>query len=171
MDTQTPHTKADLLDRVRRAHAALEQIISGLSDAQLANLTTDGGWSIKDHLAHIVDWEQILLRAHIGGETYNRAADMPDNVLVNTVDELNDWLTRRSRSRAAAEVRGAFAQSYQQVLAALEALSEADLFAQMSRVREGHPLLRAIADNTWEHYDEHATTLQQIVADIQPESR
>ena len=51
-----PRTAAELIDRVQIEWAALEYTVAGLS---LQQLITPGpqGWSVKDHLVHIAEWE------------------------------------------------------------------------------------------------------------------
>src|SRR6266849_1792681 len=54
-----PRTVAEVVDRVQIDWAALEYAVSSLTSAQL---TTPGpeGWSVKDHLMHIGDWEKAV---------------------------------------------------------------------------------------------------------------
>lgn len=165
MQHEMPQTKSEVLDRIRTAHAALEQMIGQMSDEQLTTPTADVGWSIKDHLAHITAWEQVLLRAHIGGSSYAEALAQDEPLPENTtVDDVNDWLYQQNKNIALASVRDAFAQSYQQVLAAIGQMSEAELLTGYSNVRTEAAMIEVIADNTWQHYDEHATTIQQLTA-------
>jgi len=44
--TATPASKAELIEWVRREHAALEETIDRLTEAQMT-APVDGGWSIR----------------------------------------------------------------------------------------------------------------------------
>jgi hypothetical protein len=166
MTTQTPQTKTEVLDLIRSSHDALEQAIARMSDGQISAPTADGGWSVKDLMAHITAWERILLRSHIEGRPYAQAV-ANDGPLpqFTTVDEINDWLYQQSKATPLADVRENFQSTYQQVLTAIQQMTEADLLAGQSRVRPHVSMLEAIAGNTWEHYDEHAATIRRLAAE------
>src|SRR5439155_13508367 len=51
-----PRTAAELIDRVQIEWAALEYTVAGLSLQQLIRPGPQG-WSVKDHLVHIAEWE------------------------------------------------------------------------------------------------------------------
>ncbi|MDL1896466.1 ClbS/DfsB family four-helix bundle protein, partial [Anaerolineae bacterium CFX7] len=56
-----PTTKQELLHRIRARHADMEELLSSLEPAQMRAPELDGGWSVKDSLAHIAAWEKVLL--------------------------------------------------------------------------------------------------------------
>jgi hypothetical protein len=73
------------------------------------------------------------------------------------VDEDNARLIEPYRTQSLQEVLVAIRTAYQQVVAAVEALSETDLFEPCRFPwREGYALWEGIANNTFAHYDEHA---------------
>ncbi len=155
-----PQNKAELMERIRRERAALEQVISSLSDDQM---TTPGPerWSVKDHLAHIVTWEQILLLTHMQGRPFAEAAKMDEATAAATADMtaeggINDFFYERDKDRPLGDVLHDFQQSHQEVLAALETMEYAEL------VKLHHPdnpdagrLLDYVIGDTYEHYAEH----------------
>jgi hypothetical protein len=46
--------------------AKLEASLAGLNEQQLTLICDEHGWSIKDHLAHIAHWEEVLLMMFLG---------------------------------------------------------------------------------------------------------
>jgi len=160
-ETELPPTakdKAELLERIRREHAALEQTLGRLSEAQMT-APLEGGWSVKDHLAHITAWEHILLVSHIGGRPFHEAAQMDiASAEAASTDDVNDHLHRRDQDRSLAEVLGAFRRSYRRVLEAIERMDETDLFN--NRSTDSGPLIDYVAGNTYEHYMEHLATIR-----------
>src|SRR6266567_7089625 len=56
-DSEEPRTLAELVDRVQIEWAALEYAVASLSSDQLVAPGPEG-WSVKDHLMHIGDWEK-----------------------------------------------------------------------------------------------------------------
>jgi hypothetical protein len=47
-----------LLQHYRESRSALLQAIAGLSEQQMTERTLDG-WSVKDHLSHLVLWDEL----------------------------------------------------------------------------------------------------------------
>ena len=166
MTTQTPQTKAEVLELIRNAHDELEQAIGPMTDEQISAPTGDSVWSIKDHLAHITAWERVLLRSHIEGQPYAQAVEGNEPLpQFNTVDEINDWFYQQSKDKSLADVRANFQNMYQDVIATIEQVSETELLEGKSKVRPEDSLLEVIAANTWEHYEEHTATIRRLVAE------
>ncbi len=153
-----PQTVADLLDLIARERGALEQAVASMSDDSLAYMP--GGWSAKDHLAHVAAWERRL-----GGELRgDRAAERfgLDESAFNATDtdDFNALLYARYRDEPPVTVRAEFQDSGEALRAAIAALSDADL---QQPVRPDDPgvdtLLELIAWDTYRHYPEHVAAV------------
>src|SRR5262245_49013444 len=93
-----PTSTAQVLERIQTEWAALQSVVSGLSEAALTSVGPEG-WAVKDHVAHIAEWERgctgVLAhrpQAEAFGLDAQAYAEMRD------VDQLNDVLYRRHRS-------------------------------------------------------------------------
>jgi hypothetical protein len=158
---QTPASKADLLQQVQDAHDALEGTVALLNHEQTVQPVLEGGRSVKDVLAHITAWEQLML-TWLRGRARGETPDMPELGLdYDGLDELNERLYGENRDRSLQEVRVAFNDSYQQVLEELEATPEEVLFDPSgSGWQETQPLWVLVATNTSRHYQEHAEAIE-----------
>jgi uncharacterized protein (TIGR03083 family) len=159
-----PTGKAELLQWIRRERTALEQTLAQVSPAQMT-LPGPDGWSIKDHLAHLVAWQQILLESYLGGKSFAEAAGMDEATAAATAhmtaeSGLNDYFLARDRALPLYEVLARFQRSYAEVLDALEALDEAALFAPHGT--QGRPLIDAIAGDSYEHDQEHTQQIREL---------
>jgi len=97
----TPQSKAELVARITREWDALQAAIAGLSEEQLT-APGDGGWSIKDNLAHIAAWEQYMLAAVLQGQTAAQALGVAPETLQGLDDNgINDILYRAGAGRGA----------------------------------------------------------------------
>jgi hypothetical protein len=162
----TPRNKAELLALVQREYTALEQAIGQLSEAQLTE-PIDNSWSAKDILAHIAAWQQILLVFHIERKPFEQAAPgIAVSYQNSDVDTINEALYQRDRGRSLAAVLDTFRRSHQQTLAAIEGMSEADLFRSYTPPgrdpSSGGQLINWIAGDTYEHYLEHRETIFKV---------
>ncbi|NJN99771.1 MAG: ClbS/DfsB family four-helix bundle protein [Anaerolineales bacterium] len=171
-DETTPQTKAELLARIAEGRTALEQALGRLSEAQLTTPAASG-WAIKDHLAHLSAWEAGIaaLLQH-----QPRWAAMGLDEAAITQYEMDDWneiLYQQNRERSLAEVRHYFAESHRQLVAAVESLSEEDLFKPYAYFEVGEagkddtrPIIGRIIGNTYEHYEEHQEWIEAALRDI-----
>ena len=56
-----PTTKSQLLAEIEKEHIALEELIATLTPEQMTQQSVVGKWSVKDVLAHLMEWEQMFL--------------------------------------------------------------------------------------------------------------
>jgi hypothetical protein len=154
--------KSEMLENIRQEHARMEALLSSLDQAQLVAPILDNGWSIKDHIAHLVAWEKLMLgwvESSTRGQEPVRFTpefvDTPENG-EETMQRLNDRLYVQNRSRSPGDVLKDFRDTHTQVVEQLSLVSETDLFdPDRFPWRKGTPLIATIAGNTYEHYQEH----------------
>ena len=164
-----PRDMPGLIDRIERARSALKQTYAHLSDTQMIMPGADGGWSVKDHLAHLTTWEAgiaALLRRQ------PRSAAMGlDDAIVRQNDEagVNAIIDRRNKDRALPDVLADFEQAHRDLRAALDQLAFDDLLKTYSHYQpdepgagNGRPILAWIAGNTYEHYAEHENWIRAV---------
>ena len=89
---------------------------------------------------------------------------------LRSTDAINEVVYERNKGRSAPDVLADFRQAHQDVLAALGGLTEADLLRTYSHYQpdepgedSGAPIVRWIAGNTYEHYDEHQEWIEALV--------
>jgi hypothetical protein len=154
--SQEPRTAAEVIDRVQIDWAALEYLVSGLS---LDRLETPGpdGWSVKDHLAHMGEWERALVAVldhRPQHEGFALPADIPDDI-----DALNGILYQRSRDLSMSEVQANSRRAHAELLSALGKLTDADIHKPVTEFgaapTDTRRLLDKIAGDTYAHYAEH----------------
>lgn len=150
-----PLGKTALLERTRAARAALDALLATLDDRQMHEPAFDGGWSVKDLLAHIANWEELCISWIEGGER----GDTPDRPAAISDDEaaaINERVYREHRDRPLNDVRAASRASYERMIATIERLDEAAL-SDGSRFpwTGGRPVSLFIRWNADAHYAEH----------------
>ena len=154
--------KTTMLNTIQVEYAQFESLIAPLSEAQLCTAPFEGEWSIKDSMAHSAVWEQLCTRwlaEFLRGETPQPSERLDRGS--------NDRIYRENRDRSLAEVQELFQHAHQQFLQQVnllaQTLSEEDLNAShrfaWTASWPGSSLIAVIADNSYEHYYDHA---QQI---------
>ena len=128
-----PERQEEVLANIRDARAELEASFAGVSEDKMTGPVTDGGWTIKDHLSHIAEWQRRALAVidgnhpadgfQIDRETFEQFAD---------VHELNELLFQRNRDRSLSDVVEDFRETHQLVEQRVEQMSDADLQAELT---------------------------------------
>ena len=165
-----PDPKAELLQHVNQSWEALEAVVRSLSDAQLASPGPEE-WSVKDHLAHLLAWENSMVYLLQGRARHLGLGVEEALYLRGDDDEINAAIQQKHRDRTPAEVLAQWRSVHEQMLAALAGLSGSDLGKTYSQFLpdepgedSGEPVLSRISGNTYEHFDEHRTYIQPVVA-------
>jgi hypothetical protein len=153
-----PTTVAELVELISRERAALEQAVAGMSDD--AFVATAGGWSAKDHLAHVAVWERRLVGELQGDPAAERFGYDEAALDALSLDDLNAALIARHRDDSPPAVHAEFRASGEALFAALAALRDDDLSRP---VRPDDPnvdtLVELIGWDTFEHYPEHVAAI------------
>ena len=164
-----PLYKAVVLHRADQVWATLEQIVSGLSESQLTTVRDSQGWSIKDHLAHLMVWEQSLL-ALLQGRSRDQALGLDESAYHRMeVDDVNQIIYQRHQDRTLDDVLAASRRSRHELRAAIDALSDHDLLKPYSYYQPNKPLEQDgpvvlwIIGNTYGHYEDHITWIQGLL--------
>lgn len=159
--------KDELLRRIRRSRAALEETLNGLTEAQLERPGPED-WSIKDHLAHMATWElgiAELLRRRPRFEAMGVAQAVVEG---RSEDEVNDLIYRQHKEKSVETVLAEFNSAHSQMMQQLEALDEAELFKPYAAYAPGdtrqEPVFGWIVGNTFAHFDEHHGYIRSLLA-------
>ncbi len=149
--------RRELLANMQAGRSRLDSALAGLRDEQFLAPILNGGWSVKDLLAHLAFWENrvgaIYLGLVIGDMTNLEGADL-------SVDALNALVYERNRLTPLAQVRENESWAYQALKRLAAAASEEHLFdPRRFAWTHGRPFVDWIAGNTYEHYAEHLPVL------------
>ena len=164
-------TKATLFDKVSSGYNAFEKLLSPLTQAQMLVPEVNGGWSIKDNIAHITSWHQRLLELLQAAEQRRPPAKIPETLDDATVDQINEHFYQENKSLTLDVVLQRFRTSYIQVIATIQVLSDED-FTDTQRFAwlEGTLLWQVVKDNTYGHYQEHAEIIQAWLKQVRQHS-
>lgn len=153
--------KTKILELVQSERVSLERILDSLSPEQMMQPGLQGGWSVKDFLAHITDWEQRMIRwieESLRGDVPQRPEP---GMTWDDLDRLNEQVYQANKGKPLNQVLAEFHGSYHQALRAVQVLSQDQLTNPYAfEWRDGAPLWQMVAANTWLHYQEHRDTIE-----------
>lgn len=124
---EVPTAAEDVLEQVHAARAEIEAIIDHLSREQMTEATDEGGWTIKDHLAHIAEWQRRGLAAIEGRPPWEAFGIERERYEQLDIDGINAILYERNKDRPVEEVITDFRKTQEKVVLTLEQMNEDDL--------------------------------------------
>ncbi|MCJ7532377.1 MAG: ClbS/DfsB family four-helix bundle protein [Anaerolineales bacterium] len=160
-----PDGKAELLARIDREWKELERAVSLIRGEQM-QVPDSGGWSVKDNLAHLAEWERFMRLHHVRGLPPHEVMGV-DESMFKAIDEdgLNAILFERNKGRSVADVTDALRASHEQVLRDLADMSFEEMMRQAhAEDPQARPLLAWIVGNTYEHYREHRASIERLTS-------
>ena len=160
-----PGSKVELMSAIKREWQLLMDVVTKLEAAGKITTPDEGGWTPKDNLAHLAEWMNSLMGYHIDKRP-------PEEVMGLTKEQTAGWdmeiinpvLFARNKDRSFAEVMNLLKQTYDNMLAKLDATP----FEELLKPRhpddpEKRPLLLWVLGDTSEHFAEHRATIEKML--------
>lgn len=152
--------KPQLMRTMREAHQRVTDAIEHLADEWLLEPAMDN-WTGKDLLAHMAWWHDHSALVIEGLRTGRQPDDGSDPA--DTTDAINERTHRDHLDDPPELTRRAFNESFTRLLAALEPVTDEELFAA-DRWPElgGEALVETILWDSSRHYDAHREHLERL---------
>jgi uncharacterized protein (TIGR03083 family) len=132
-------------------------VLAQVPPERMEEPTLDGGWSVKDLLAHLTFWEWHTLTGIQAGLRGARP-DWPPG----SADTINARIYAQSHDRPLAEVLAALHQTHRDFMEQIAALDEADLIEPGRFVWSPRRPVRAwVYEDGYGHYPRHTRQLQE----------
>jgi hypothetical protein len=167
MSAEWPESTAEFQQQLADAWSQLQQTLDSLSEEQMTQRSDSVGWTVKDHLAHLIPWEQGMIALLKHEPRY--AAMGVDVTQHEDEDQLNEVLRAPYRSKSLSEVRDRLRQTHEEMSSLIESLGPDDLFKTYSHYQpdepgddRGDPVLRWVVGNSSGHYLEHLPWIQRL---------
>jgi hypothetical protein len=120
--------KKELLNELRLERAALDDALSLLTSRQMTKAgVTRGGWSVKDVLAHLVEWQQMNLDWYAAGLRGEKPAMPAPGYTLRDLPRLNEMIYRKHHRRSLQAVQRDYRSYHERVVALIESLPDSDL--------------------------------------------
>ena len=119
-------SKQQILKDIEVEHRRLEKNLAELTPSQMTLPGVVGEWTVKDVLAHLVAWERLFVGWYEEGLRGGMPAT-PQNS--DDIHALNRKIYERNKNTPLDDVLKDVHTSYQQTLATVQSIPEADIFA------------------------------------------
>jgi hypothetical protein len=157
--------KNELVASLNSSRQRLIDAMNDLTDLELIETGSDGGWSVKDIIAHLAAWEAELVTALARDVAQNKPPRLK-GISDAEVEKLNGQWYTENKDRPLDRVREDFAGARKQLLRQVGGLNDKDLTdPKKYKWLDGKTLADYIADYANGHDDEHVAGLQNWRAD------
>jgi hypothetical protein len=121
-------SKAALLVEGAREHEALVQLLSTLPPDAMDEAGIVGSWSVREVLAHLVEWQAMVLRWIAAGERGETPHVPAEGYTWRQLPALNEAIRLRYAGHALDDVLAMWRTSHAETMRAIEGVPEAALF-------------------------------------------
>jgi hypothetical protein len=143
-----------IVNKIEQSFQSVCQVCRNVPTAALIEPTLANGWSVKDTIAHLAAWDWRC--AELLGVAHH--TDVPLKAHP-AVDALNLEIYQERRNWTWKQVELSFREAHEAVIEAIQALPPDRLTDEFVQ--------RSIAEETWEHYEQHIDELrnwhQQVI--------
>ena len=159
-----PGSKAELMTEIRREWENLMDAVDKLDERKMTT-PDEGGWSPKDNLAHLSEWMNLLMGYHMDKRPSHEVFGVSEDVTRGwDMEVINPVLFERNKDRAIDDVLAELKQTYEKVVAKLDATP----FEELLKPRhaddpERRPLLLWVLGDTSEHFAEHREVIERVL--------
>lgn len=120
--------KKELLGEIERERNALNEILAVLSTRQMTKGgVTRGGWSVKDILAHLVEWQRMNLDWYAAGLRGEKPAMPAPGFTLRELPRLNQMIYRKHHRRSLQSVLGDYHSYHERVIRLINSVPDDDL--------------------------------------------
>jgi hypothetical protein len=124
------NNKKQLLEDIETEGKALEQLISGLSPEQMTQPGIVGEWSVKDVLAHLLEWQCMVLKWHAAG-IQGKVIPIPaEGLNWAQIPLLNQRIYETYRDTPLTDIQKQFKVTHKKMLNTIQGLSDEELFTR-----------------------------------------
>jgi hypothetical protein len=150
--------------------AKLEASLANLNEEQLFQICDEHGWNIKDHLAHIAHWEEVLLFMFYG-ISYEESQRIPWGKYP-VFDDVNEAMRRQWVDFSPNFILKRINRVHRHLMEKLSPLSEEDLRTPVKQFfssiwipeYEQRNIAEFIRAHTDTHYQDHTAWIEQMKA-------
>ncbi len=157
--------KDHLLAALREEFDRWDELLTGLSEAEITTPLVPSNWSIKDVMAHLWAWQQRTI-ARIQAARLDREPEFPNWLTgvdpdgEGALDQVNAWLYESQRDEPWPSVHRKWREGFQQLIEAANAISEEDLLDKTWPWMREYPLYTVLVSSYGHHHLEHFESLR-----------
>lgn len=153
--------KAQMIGALQEEFDRWDALLSPLNETQATTPLNEGGWSVKDIVAHLYAWQHVSI-ARLDAAVEHHAPNFPpappqfDLDTENDVNGINDWFHETYREWRWLEIYQSWRAEFMRYIDRASALSDEDLLDPARYPwMHGHPLAESLRGSHEHHHVDH----------------
>ncbi|HEY4613032.1 MAG TPA: ClbS/DfsB family four-helix bundle protein [Bacteroidota bacterium] len=120
--------KKELLEEIQQQRTILDETLALVPPRFMTKAgVTRGGWSVKDILAHLVEWQQMNLNWYAAGLRGEKPAMPAPGYTLREIPRLNEMIYRKHHRRPLQDVLHDYKTYHERVVTLIISLPDSDL--------------------------------------------
>ena len=174
MSSNWIQNKTELIEHIERDWAALNSLLSTLSEEQWLEIKNEDGWTVKDHIIHIAVWENSII-AFLRGIARHKGLGISEKLYLDGgIDAVNLAIFRKHQDKSLTEVETIFRRTHSKLMTVIDELSNEDLKLPYSHYlpddeddETGPPAMNIVYGSTAFHYREHIEWIEVMLTPLE----
>lgn len=163
-----PTTKQEIYESIEVERSRLTEVVARLTDEQMELPGACEIWSVKDILSHLTDWEQRCLRWYRAGLRGEIPKTPDEEYNWRQLPALNQEIYEKHKDHSLVEVREVFEESFKEIMAVIDRMTEEELFEPRQYAWTGNGLLRDFVNaNTANHYRWASRLIRKFIRSLE----
>lgn len=164
---QPPRNRAELLAAIQARWNACVDLIDDLTDDQWMGRTDERGWTVKDHVAHVATWENVVIEIfRVGAPQYVTLQMSEAEWATGGIEGADAMIHARKAGLSVRRVRNNRDATHARVVTILRDLPEDDVhrpFSDFGAVDSGRSVLVEMTANLIDRYDALCAAITALV--------
>jgi hypothetical protein len=165
-------SKQTLIDSTTTAWTTFVTYVDALTDEQWTEPRDAAGWSVKDHVSHVTQWDRAVIAALRNQAPMRETLGISETAWsAGSFDPMNEEIRHLADTEGVDRVKADRDATWADLVALMDELSEEQLGQSGTEaglaVGTGpldEPVLQVLAEYWGAHYTEHLQDIQAIVA-------
>lgn len=164
---QQPRNRSQLLEAIAVSWNRCVALIDTLTADQWTSATDVMGWSVKDHVAHVTAWENVVIEVFRGGSPQYATLQMSETEwATGGIDGADAVIHARKAGQSLHRVKNNRDVTHARIVTILSELPEEELkrpFNDFGAVDAGEPVLVEMMECLVKRYDDLCASIKTIV--------
>jgi hypothetical protein len=123
-----PTSQKQLLEFAQSNYDALQKIITPLSETEMVEAGCVGDWSVKDVLAHLYEWQQMVTRWYAVGKAGENPVTPHEDYTWREIPALNQHIYETYKDHDLSDIQAMLSQSHDDIMSLIATIDDEELF-------------------------------------------
>jgi len=163
-------TAVELINTIDSTWEEFDSYLAKLTDNEMTGLVDEQGWSIRDHLSHLLGWEKAFLLVFDGIPRYQTLGIELTQAKAEFMDEINEKIREQWQTLSVQSIFGEYRNNHNLLAEKVKCLSDNELDQTVSDYfphevpTYNRKVVNIIQDHMVHHVVEHLGWIKSLMS-------